>query len=108
MPRNGFYWTLITALSAAVGLIGGLVSLSSADDSMETVSRRTTAYSYLDRSKTKVERIREVLLYVTTSRVYVPPKDTDSGTRSSGSSSSYKSSYSGHSGVSHTGHGRKF
>lgn len=108
VPRNGFYWTMITLLSTAVGFIGGLVSLSSADDSMETVRQRTSAYSYLDRSKTKVQRIREVLLYVTTSRVYIPPKDTDSGSRSSGGSSSYKSSYTGHSGVSHTGHGRKF
>lgn len=109
VPRSGFYWTMITALASVVGFLWGLVSVSSADDDMHTVSRRTSAYSYLDRSQTRVQKIREILLYVETIRVHVPQKDSDSGsTRSSGGSSSYKSSYSGHSGTSHTGHGRKF
>lgn len=109
VPRNGFYWTMIAILATAVGLISGLVLLAIAADGMTTVSKRTSAYSYLNRSQTTVRRISEILLYITTTRVYVPPKDTGSGSsHSSSGRSSYKSSYSGHSGVSHTGHGRKF
>lgn len=107
VPRNGFYWTMIAILSAIVGFFGGFVPLVKAEDSMKTVSLRTSAYSYLDRSQTRVQKIREVLLYVSTSRVYIPPKSTGSSGSSSGGSR-YKSSYSGHSGTSHTGHGRKF
>lgn len=109
VPRNGIYWTMIAVFSTVIGLVSGFVSLLRAEDSMTTVSRQTTAYSYLDRRRTRVQRIRETLLYRTTRRTYIPPRKTSSSTTSSSSgSSTYKSSYSGHSGVSHTGHGRKF
>ncbi len=110
VPRNRIYWTMITILSALIGLVYGGAALSRAEDSMRTVSTQTSAYSYLDRKNTKAQKLSETFLYRTLKRVYIPPKNTSSSySSSSGShSSSYKSSYTGHSGTTHTGHGRKF
>lgn len=107
VPRSGFYWTMILILSALSGLGVSVPSLSKAKESMRTVRKQTSAYSYLDLAATCVKRISEKLLYVSYSRVYIPPAGTGSSSSSSGGST-YRSGYSGHSGVSHTGHGRKF
>lgn len=109
VPRNGFYWTMIAVLSVAIGAAVGFFFMKRAENGMVTVSKQTTAHFYLDRSHTIVRRIRETFLYTTTRRIYIAPRNTGSGSSSSSSSrSTYKSSYSGHSGTTHSGHGRKF
>lgn len=109
VPRSGSYWSMIAVFAVLVGFCVGVFSLAVAKTSMRTIGSQKSAYSYLDLSQTKIWKISEILLYVTTSRVYVPPRDTSSDSSSSSSGgSSYKSSYSGHSGTSHTGHGRNF
>lgn len=108
VPRNGFYWTMIAVLSVVIGAAVGLFFMKKAESGMVTVSRQTSAHSYLDRAHTTLKRIRETFLYMTTSRTYVSPRSTGSSSGSSGSRSTYKSSYSGHSGTTHSGHGRKF
>ncbi|MBR6025873.1 MAG: TPM domain-containing protein, partial [Firmicutes bacterium] len=111
VQRSGLYWAVVSAASVIVGAIYGIVRLSLAAVKMDTPVEKKEADSYLNRNASKIRDAGKRFLYDTNSRVYDPlPKHESGGGSSSshGGRSSYKSSYSGSSGRSHSGSGRRF
>ncbi|MCQ2427941.1 MAG: TPM domain-containing protein, partial [Clostridia bacterium] len=108
VPRSVFYWILIALLALVTAFIAAGLPTRVAESSMYTVNRRREAHTYLDRAHSSVRKIAEVFLYNKTERIYIGSSDSGSGSSGTRGGSGYKSNYSGHSGVSHSGHGRSF
>lgn len=106
VPRSAGYWAMIAAIGSAIGSIFGGISLGSAKSKMAAPKEQRDADAYIDRSS-RISDAGRFYLYTTTSRRYDPPQTKSSGGGSSGRSS-YSHSYSGSSGRSHSGSGRKF
>ncbi len=108
-PRSAVSWALSAALALACGLIVGGVSLGGAKAKMRKPQLQSRADAYLVPGSLRVRKVSDTLVNTSTSRRYDPVR-TDNDSRGGGSSgrSSYSSSYSGSSGVSHSGSGRSF
>ena len=110
VPRSLFYWIFMTVLSAVSGSIFGGISLLRASMRMAVPKMQENADAYLVPGSLVVKNLGEVFLGSSTTSKYIPPVSRSSGGGSSSSSgrSSYRSSYSGSSGRSHSGSGRRF
>ena len=110
VPRSLFYWVCMTILSAVSGAIIGGISLFKASLRMAVPKMQENADAYLVPGSLIVKNLGDVFLGSSTSSKYIPPVSRSSGGGSSSSSgrSSYRSSYSGSSGRSHSGSGRRF
>ena len=110
VPRSLIYWIFMTVLSAVSGSIFGGVSLLRASMRMAVPKMQENADAYLVPGSLVVKNLGEVFLGSSTTSKYIPPVSRSSGGGSSSSSgrSSYRSSYSGSSGRSHSGSGRRF
>ena len=109
-PRSASSWRLSTIFELLAGAIFGWISLGRAKKKMPTPRVSLDADRYLVRDSLNVSRVSDDFLHRTTTRTYDPPKETRSsgGSSSSSGRSSYSKSYSGSSGRSHSGSGRKF
>ena len=110
VPRSLIYWIFMTVLSAVSGVIVGGISLFKASLRMAVPKMQENADAYLVPGSLIVKNLGEVFLGSSTTSKYIPPVSRSSGGGSSSSSgrSSYRSSYSGSSGRSHSGSGRRF
>ena len=110
VPRSLIYWILMTVLSAVSGVIVGGISLFKASLRMAVPKMQENADAYLVPGSLIVKNLGDVFLGSSTTSKYIPPVSRSSGGGSSSSSgrSSYRSSYSGSSGRSHSGSGRRF
>ena len=110
VPRSLIYWIFMTVLSAVSGVIVGGISLFKASLRMAVPKMQENADAYLVPGSLIVKNLGEVFLGSSTTSKYIPPVSRSSGGGSSSSSgrSSYRSSYSGSSGRSHSGAGRRF
>lgn len=110
VPRSLIYWIFMTVLSAVSGSIFGGISLLRASMRMAVPKMQENADAYLVPGSLVVKNLGEVFLGSSTTSKYIPPVSRSSGGGSSSSSgrSSYRSSYSGSSGRSHSGSGRRF
>jgi len=110
VPRSLIYWIFMTVLSAVSGSIFGGSSLLRASMRMAVPKMQENADAYLVPGSLVVKNLGEVFLGSSTTSKYIPPVSRSSGGGSSSSSgrSSYRSSYSGSSGRSHSGSGRRF
>ena len=110
VPRSLIYWICMTVLSAVSGVIVGGISLFKASLRMAVPKMQENADAYLVPGSLIVKNLGEVFLGSSTTSKYIPPVSRSSGGGSSSSSgrSSYRSSYSGSSGRSHSGSGRRF
>ena len=111
-PRSAGSWIGTAILALFAGSVFGGIALSRAKKTMSVPSVQTSASRYLA-APPRVEATADTFLRTETSRVYAPvrvDRDDDRSYHSSGSSgrSSYKSSYSGSSGATHSGSGRRF
>ena len=110
VPRSLVYWICMTVLSAVSGVIVGGISLFKASLRMAVPKMQENADAYLVPGSLIVKNLGDVFLGSSTTSKYIPPVSRSSGGGSSSSSgrSSYRSSYSGSSGRSHSGSGRRF
>lgn len=109
VPRSNASWEFFTVVELLIGAIFGGASLGRAKARMATPTVRENADSYLVPGSLHIKKVENTLLDTTVHRQYSPrPKES----RSSGGSSSGRSSYSGShtssSGRTHSGSGRKF
>ncbi|MCR5277827.1 MAG: TPM domain-containing protein [Lachnospiraceae bacterium] len=95
--------SLIWAL--VVGAFIGWIFVSSAASKMKPVHPEENANMYMLKDSVRIDRIADNYVGTTTSKKYDPIQRSSS---SSSGGSSYRSSYSGSSGSSHTGSGRSF
>ena len=110
VPHSDWHWIVTVFLSLAGGLIFGGVSLARAYARMETPRIAEDANTYYVKNSSRIRRISDTFLRRSFSQTYSPEetRSSDSGSSSSGGGSTYKSSYSGSSGRTHSGSGRKF
>ncbi|MBQ7534378.1 MAG: TPM domain-containing protein [Stomatobaculum sp.] len=109
VPRSAFYWIIMSILGAVGGAIFGGVALVKASLRMAVPKVQENADAYLVKGSLEVKNLGEVFLGSSVSSKYIPPVSRSSGGGSSSSGrSSYHSSYSGSSGRSHSGSGRRF
>ena len=111
VPRSGLYWSFVALLGSVAGLAYGGAKLGTAKIKMKSPGRKIDANSYIVQNVSKIKDMGSIFLYNSVSRIYSPIRkesSTGGGGSSGGGRSSYRSSYSGHSGRSHTGSGRKF
>ncbi len=113
VPRSLFYWIMTLFGSAAAGTAFGGISLSGAKSRMAVPKPQADADMYLVTAALMVSSAGERLIDVDTTRRYIAPAPKNTGGSSTSSSSSsgsstYHSSYSGSSGKTHSGSGRKF
>ena len=110
VPRSPVYWALMSVLSLIAGSIFGGFSLAGARKRMAVPQLQENADQYMVGGPAQVQELANRLIGTSTSRKYIPPVTKSSGGGSSSSShrSSYSRSYSGSSGRSHSGSGRKF
>ena len=110
VPHSDWHWIVSVFLSLAGGLIFGGVSLARAYARMETPKIAEDANTYYVKNSSRIRRISDTFLRRSFSQTYSPEetRSSDSGSSSSGGGSTYKSSYSGSSGRTHSGSGRKF
>ena len=109
VPRSLLYWIVMTVVGAVAGSAVGGVSLIRAMMRMDVPKVKENADMYLVPGSLNVMNLRDHFLNTSTTRKYIPPVTKSSGGGSSSSGrSSYRSSYSGSSGRSHSGSGRRF
>lgn len=113
VPRSLFYWIMTLFGSAAAGTAFGGISLSGAKSRMAVPKPQADADMYLVTAALMVSSAGERLIDVDTSRRYIAPAPKNTGgsspsSSSSSGSSTYHSSYTGSSGKTHSGSGRKF
>ena len=96
---------IVTAalVSAIIGLIAGLINLSKASSTMNTVTAAVKAGQYLEPHSFNVKNATDTLIDTQTTKVFIG----SSGSRSGGGSS-YSGGYSSSSGHSFSGGGRSF
>ena len=109
VPRSLLYWIIMTVVGVVAGSVVGVVSLILAMVRMDVPKVKENADMYLVPGSLNVLNLRDHFLNTSTTRKYIPPVTKSSGGGSSSSGrSSYRSSYSGSSGRSHSGSGRRF
>ena len=108
VARSFFYWIWITVTGIIGGGITGIVSLSRAMTRMKVPALKVNADQYLLRDSLRVGNISDQSVGTHTTKRYIPPPTRSSGGSSSSGRSTYRSSYSGSSGRSHSGSGRRF
>ncbi|MCR5370001.1 MAG: TPM domain-containing protein [Clostridium sp.] len=110
VSRSLFYWLMTLVMGSGLGSIFGGVSLGGAKARMKVPKPQVNADRYLVPGSLRVAAMGgDHLINTRTDRRYVPPapKSSDRGGGSSGGST-FHSSFSGSSGTSHSGSGRKF
>ena len=108
-PRTASFWRGVIAAELLIGLIFAAASLSKARRKMASPAVEERADRYIVPGSLAVRKIRNTHVGTSTTRTYSPVSKDDS--RSGGSSSrrsSYSRSYSGSSGRTHSGSGRRF
>ena len=104
LPRMG-YWITSGVIGLLLGSIVGGIALGSARKKMAAPAAKVTAEGYLADGSLRVRKVEDRFRGTTTSRRYSPRESKSSG---GGGRSSYSGSYSGSSGSSHSGSGRRF
>lgn len=107
-PQSRAHWIFWAVVSSLAGMLYGVISLFRAQSTMETPSIAENANAYFVPGSLTMRRVSDTFVNMTTSRRHVPRETRSSGGSSGGGRSSYKSSYSGSSGRSHSGSGRRF
>ena len=109
VPRSKASWEFFTVVELLIGAIFGGASLGRAKARMATPTVRENADSYLVPGSLHIKKVENTLLDTTVHRQYSPrPKESRSSGGSSSGRSSYSGSHSSSSGRTHSGSGRKF
>jgi len=107
VPRSLASWLGSGGLGVLAGSLFGGGTLAGAKRKMRTPQTRENADAYLAAGGLRIRGLGDQYLYTSTSRRYSPVKEERSSGHSSGGSS-FSHSYSGSSGSSHSGSGRRF
>lgn len=108
VPRSVGYWIFISVLGALAGLVFGAISLSRASRRMTVPQTQENADQYLVAGSLNLTVLGDQFVRTSTSRRYIQPVSKSSGGSGSSGGSTYRSSYTGSSGRSHSGSGRRF
>lgn len=110
VPQSRSHWILCTVLALIVGITYGIFSLIRAQRTMDTPAIAENANMYYVDKSLKIYKVADTFLHNKITKVYSPrqTRSSSGGGSSSSGRSSYKSSYSGSSGRSHSGSGRRF
>ncbi|MBR4760548.1 MAG: TPM domain-containing protein [Lachnospiraceae bacterium] len=107
VPRGFVYWCFVFCGSLIVGLIFGVNRLLKARKKMKKPTIIENADQYVVPGTLSIRKVKDSFIRKSVNKVYSPVQTESSSSRSSGGSS-YRSSYSGSSGRSHSGSGRSF
>ena len=106
VPQTKGYWIGAGVLGLLLGSIVGGIALGSARKKMAAPAEKKTAEAYMVPDTLDVRKLEDRYTHTTTSRKYSPVQSKSGG--GGGGGSSYSRSYSGSSGRSHSGSGRRF
>ncbi|MBR4702601.1 MAG: TPM domain-containing protein [Oscillospiraceae bacterium] len=106
VPQSKGYWIGAAVIGLLGGSIVGGIALGIARKKMAAPAEKKTAEAYMVPDTLSVRKLEDRYTHTTTSRKYSPVQSKSSG--GGGGGSSYSRSYSGSSGRSHSGSGRRF